>query len=109
MNNTSITPEAIKAAQAQLDAHLKEIIQWHFNPETGCPYWLDWAKKNFDPRKEINSFADVLKFPHFADESLRDLQPEETRCGELQQIQLPDRMFDFLRGHAQADRLQGLP
>ena len=73
---TTVSPDAIQAAQAQLDAHLKEIIQWHFSPETGCPYWLDWAKKNFDPRKEINSFADVLKFPHFADESLRDLQPE---------------------------------
>ena len=73
---TTISPDAIKAAQAQLDAHLKEIIQWHFSPETGCPYWLDWAKKNFDPRQEISSFADVLKFPHFADESLRELQPE---------------------------------
>ena len=76
MNTTTVSPEAIKAAQAQLDAHLKEIINWHFSPETGCPYWLEWAKKNFDPRKEINTFADVLKFPHFADESLRDLQPE---------------------------------
>jgi phenylacetate-coenzyme A ligase PaaK-like adenylate-forming protein len=73
---TTISPDAIKAAQAQLDAHLKQMLQWHFSPETGCPYWLDWAKKHFDPRKEINSFADLLKFPHFADESLRDLQPE---------------------------------
>jgi len=73
---TAVSADSIKAAQTQLDAHLKEIIQWHFSPETGCPYWLDWMKKNFDPRKEINSFADVLKFPHFADESLRDLQPE---------------------------------
>ena len=72
----AVSADAIKAAQAQLDAHLKEIIQWHFSPETGCPYWLDWAKKNFDPRKEIQAFADLLKFPHFADESLRDLQPE---------------------------------
>ena len=76
MSTNTISPDAIKAAQAQLDAHLKEIIEWHFSPETGCPYWLDWAKKNFDPRQEISSFADVLKFPHFADESLRDLQPE---------------------------------
>ena len=76
MSTNTISPDAIKAAQAQLDAHLKEIIQWHFSPETGCPYWLDWAKKNFDPRQEISSFADVLKFPHFADESLRELQPE---------------------------------
>ena len=63
-------------AQAQLEAHLQEIIAWHFSPETGCPFWLDWAKKNFDPRAEIKSFADMLKFPHFEDEWLRDLQPE---------------------------------
>ena len=76
MSTNTVSPDTIKAAQAQLDAHLQEIIQWHFSPETGCPYWLDWAKKNFDPRKEVQTFADVLKFPHFADESLRDLQPE---------------------------------
>jgi hypothetical protein len=29
---TTVSPEAIKAAQAQLDAHLKEIIHWHFSP-----------------------------------------------------------------------------
>ncbi len=71
-----VSPEAIQQAQTQLDRHLREIIQWHFSPETGCPFWLDWAKKNFDPRKEITRFADLLKFPHFQDEWLRDLQPE---------------------------------
>jgi len=73
---TAVSTESIQQAQTQLDTHLREIIQWHFSPETGCPFWLDWAKKNFDPRKEINAFASMLKFPHFADESLRDLQPE---------------------------------
>ncbi|HTI71911.1 MAG TPA: hypothetical protein VMF06_18185 [Candidatus Limnocylindria bacterium] len=76
MANDSVSPEAISGAKSQLDAHLREIIQWHFSPETGCPFWLDWAKKNFDPRQEIQSFEDVLKFPHFQDESLRDMQPE---------------------------------
>ena len=70
---TQLTPEQ---AQATLEAHLQEIIAWHFSPETGCPFWLDWASKNFDPRKEISTFADVKKFPHFHDEWLRDLQPE---------------------------------
>ena len=70
---TTPTPEA---AQAQLDTHLREIIAWHFSPETGCPFWLEWAKKNFDPRAEVKAFADVVKFPHFQDEWLRDLQPE---------------------------------
>ncbi len=73
---TAVSPQAIQQAQAQLDAHLREIIQWHFTPETGCPFWLDWAKKHFDPRSEVKNFNDMLKFPHFQDESLRDLQPE---------------------------------
>ena len=73
---TTVPAEAIKNAQAQLDTHLREIIQWHFSPETGCPFWLEWAGKNFDPRKEVQGFPDLVKFPHFQDEWLRDLQPE---------------------------------
>ena len=72
----SVDPTVTQAAQERLDAHLREIVQWHFSPETGCPFWLGWAKKNFDARAEIRTFADLLKFPHFQDESLRDLQPE---------------------------------
>ncbi len=72
----SIDQSVIKAAREGLDAHLREIIDWHFSPETGCAFWLDWAKKTFDPRKEVHSLADLGKFPHFQDESLRDLQPE---------------------------------
>jgi phenylacetate-coenzyme A ligase PaaK-like adenylate-forming protein len=63
-------------AQQQLESHLQEIIQWHFSPETGSLFWLDWAKKNFNPLTEVKSVADLLKFPHFQDEWLRDLQPE---------------------------------
>lgn len=66
-----------EAAKAQLEAHLREIIQWHFSPETGSSFWLNWAAKaGWDPRKEIHSVEDLLKFPHFEDEWLRDLQPE---------------------------------
>ena len=66
-----------EAAQAQLEAHLRETIQWHFSPETGSPFWLNWAAKaGWDPRTEIHTVADLLKFPHFEDEWLRDLQPE---------------------------------
>ena len=65
------------AAQAELDAHAVEMVKWHFSPETGTPFWLDWAKKNFDPRTEVKCFADIItKVPHFQDEWLRDLQPE---------------------------------
>ena len=72
----TVAPEAVAAAENQLNAHLLEIIHWHFSPETGCPFWLDWAAKNFDPRQEVKSVADLLKFSHFQDEFLRDLQPE---------------------------------
>lgn len=77
MNIDPSLQHSVKTAQEKLESHLREIIEWHFSPETGCPFWLDWAKKaGWDPRKEIRSFADVKKFPHFQDEWLRDLQPE---------------------------------
>ncbi len=72
----TVAPEAVAKAKDQLNAHLLEILHWHFSPETGCPFWLDWAAKNWDPRKEVRSFDDMLKFPHFQDEFLRDMQPE---------------------------------
>src|SRR6266702_4414071 len=64
-------------AQQELDTHVREIITWHFSPETGCPFWLDWAKKaGWNPATDVKSFNDLLRFPHFQDEWLRDLQPE---------------------------------
>ena len=67
----------IQEAKAQLDAHALEIVKWHFSPETGCPFWLEWAKEaGWNPAKEITSFDDIIsKFPHFQDEWLRDKQP----------------------------------
>ena len=62
----------IKAAREKLDAHVLEIIHWHFSPETGCPFWLDYASKlGWDPKKEIKSFDDIKKFPLFEDDWLR--------------------------------------
>jgi len=67
-----VSPDAIKSAAQKLDAHVREIIGWHFSPETGTPFWLEWAKKaGWDPRKEIKGFADLVKFGHFEDEWLR--------------------------------------
>src|SRR4028119_1521562 len=65
------------AAATQLDAHVREIVAWHFSPETGCPFWLDWAKQaGWDPSAEIRSFDDLRRFPPFQDEWLRD-EPNE--------------------------------
>jgi hypothetical protein len=61
-----------RQADEQLDAHVREIIEWHFNPETGCPFWLEKAHEmKLDPRKEIKCFADLNKFDHFEDDWLR--------------------------------------
>lgn len=62
----------INAAKERLDAHVREMVEWHFNPETGCEYWLEKAKGyDFDPRKDVKTYEDLDKFPFFEDEDLR--------------------------------------
>ncbi|MHC5155908.1 MAG: hypothetical protein ACYSO3_07290 [Planctomycetota bacterium] len=63
--------------QSTLDEHLQKIIEWHFNPETGTPFWLDWAQKqDWDPRQEIKCFDDIQRFDHFQDDWLRYEDPQ---------------------------------
>jgi hypothetical protein len=60
------------AARETLDAWTREMIQWHFNPETGCPFWLEYAGKlDWDPRREVKTFQDLDRFGFFQDEWLR--------------------------------------
>ena len=55
-----------------LDAHVREIVQWHFDPATGTPFWLDFASRlDWDPRKEIQTYRDLDRFGFFQDEWLR--------------------------------------
>jgi len=62
----------VKAARRGLDEHTRKIVAWHFDPKTGCPFWLEYAKKlGWDPRKEIKGYDDLDKFPFFEDEWLR--------------------------------------
>ena len=64
--------KSIEAASTALDAHVREIVAWHFNPETGSPFWLEFAKKlDWDPRKEIQRYQDLDRFGFFEDEWLR--------------------------------------
>lgn len=77
MPQTKTPPAATAAAAQALDAHAVAIVKWHFSPETGTPFWLDWAKTSgWNPAKEIGCFADLARFPHFQDEWLRD-EPNE--------------------------------
>jgi phenylacetate-coenzyme A ligase PaaK-like adenylate-forming protein len=64
--------QKVKEAREKLDSQVREIVQWHFDPETGTPFWIEYAKKlKFDPRKEIHSYDDLKKLGHFQDEWLR--------------------------------------
>jgi len=79
--STTTLPAAVSAAAGaaatRLDAHVREMVKWHFSPETGSPFWLDWAKQaGWDPAREVQGFADLLRFPNFTDDWLRDEQNE---------------------------------
>src|SRR6476620_881932 len=70
--STGVFPEAITAARERLDAHVRDIVRWHFDPATGCPFWLDRAQTlAFDPRKDIAGYDDLDRFGPFEDEWLR--------------------------------------
>ena len=59
-------------ARLALDAWVREVVAWHFDPATGCSFWLTFASKlRWDPRQEINSFVDLARFGLFEDEWLR--------------------------------------
>jgi phenylacetate-coenzyme A ligase PaaK-like adenylate-forming protein len=62
----------VQGARERLDAWVREVVAWHFDPETGAPFWLDFAKRlDFDPRREIRGFADLVRLGAFQDEWLR--------------------------------------
>jgi phenylacetate-coenzyme A ligase PaaK-like adenylate-forming protein len=66
---TATTPAQ---AKEQLDAHTRDIVQWHFSPDTGTPFWLEKAKAfKFNPLKDVKSFEDLKLFGLFEDEWLR--------------------------------------
>ena len=70
--------QQIKESADLLDNHTAEMIKWHFSPDSGSPFWLDWAEKqDWNPLEEVTNFSDLCeKFPNFQDEWLRDLPNE---------------------------------
>jgi phenylacetate-coenzyme A ligase PaaK-like adenylate-forming protein len=68
----SANADAIRQARERLDAHVREIVQWHFHPDTGTPFWLERAKSfKFNPLKDVQTFDDLKLFGLFEDEWLR--------------------------------------
>lgn len=72
MSETLATDAKVKEAKEALDLQVRKIVEWHFNPETGTPFWCGFAEGlDFDPRRDIKVFEDLRRFPPFEDEWLR--------------------------------------
>ncbi|MGH3830181.1 MAG: phenazine antibiotic biosynthesis protein [Pseudonocardiaceae bacterium] len=58
------------------DEFIRAAMEWHFNPDTGSPYWVERAKTlEFDPRSDIKGHEDLELFPNIANE-LRDVRAQ---------------------------------
>lgn len=56
---------------------IEAAMQWHFGPQTGSAYWLNRARTlDFDPRRDVHTFADLSLFPNIVDE-LRDVPVQD--------------------------------
>ena len=72
LNAPPLDPAAVHSAQERLDAHVREIVRWHFDPATGCPFWLERARSfDFDPIADVKTYRDLDRFGFFEDEWLR--------------------------------------
>ena len=83
MNQATANPESLQdAAQLahdQLQEHVRAMMQWHFSPETGCDYWLDFAAKaDFNPLTDVQTYDDIVRlFDNFdADQCFRFMPHE---------------------------------
>jgi hypothetical protein len=69
---SAVLETAGREARAALDAWVREVVDWHFDPASGCPFWLDHARRlDWDPRREVRGYADLDRFEPFQDEWLR--------------------------------------
>ncbi|MCY9783678.1 phenazine biosynthesis protein [Nocardiopsis sp. EMB25] len=64
-------------AAADPDAYLRAILEWHFSPATGSPFWLERAPRlGFDPIADVKELGDLRRFPDLSDE-LRTVRAED--------------------------------
>ncbi|MBI4606744.1 MAG: hypothetical protein HY721_32675 [Planctomycetes bacterium] len=66
------SPARVRAARERLDAWTREVVEWHFDPETGSPFWLERARSlGLDPIAEVKGFADLARLGPFQEDWLR--------------------------------------
>jgi phenylacetate-coenzyme A ligase PaaK-like adenylate-forming protein len=70
---STVSEVAIAGAREALDAQVRDIVAWHFSPETGTPVWLEFAAQaGWDPVREVRGLDDLIeRFDTFDGERLR--------------------------------------
>ncbi len=64
-----IAPVTTPQLPVDLRTHLRRMLQWHFDPETGTPFWLDRAADlGFDPLTDVHELTDLRRFPDVSEE-----------------------------------------
>nr|BAJ05893.1 putative acyl-CoA synthase [Streptomyces sp. SANK 60405] len=72
--SSGITAPASEQAVRQ---HLSEMLRWHFDKETGSPFWVGHREAlPFDPVADIHTFDDLRRFPSRVNE-LRTTRVED--------------------------------
>jgi phenylacetate-coenzyme A ligase PaaK-like adenylate-forming protein len=62
----------VRQSREALDAWVREVVAWHFDPATGTPFWLEYAKeRGLEPRRDVHGYDDLAKLGPFQDEWLR--------------------------------------
>ncbi|MEV7194653.1 hypothetical protein AB0N81_23010 [Streptomyces sp. NPDC093510] len=82
---TDTLRERVPELGVDLDTWTRRMMRWHFDPETGSPFWAARREKlGFDPVQDIGGFADLTRFGLFDKAELRaanarDLRPRGYR------------------------------
>jgi len=64
-------------SDADVEARLARVLDAHFDPRWGSPWWLERAAElGFDPRREIRTLADLARLPAVPGAALASLPVE---------------------------------
>ncbi|MGB8450857.1 MAG: hypothetical protein WCD89_00855 [Anaerocolumna sp.] len=67
-----------KNMKSSLNGHVREMVKYHFNKDTGTPYWIRLADKlGIDPIRDITCYEDLNILGLFKDEDLKTIPVEE--------------------------------
>ena len=77
--------------EININEWLASVIETHFDPKNGTPYWLKQKEKlKFDPKKDITSIDDLVHLP-IADQAALRAQP----IGHFMPKRFPKNEFDI--------------